>query len=58
MNLKKGFAGQEVEVKEVEDGIWVVSVLDYDLGYFDEEGKRIEPVDEPFKIKVLPMSPE
>lgn len=40
--------------------IWIftVSFLDYDLGYFDEAGKRVEPVDDPFKIKVLPMSPE
>lgn len=58
VNLSRAFAGQEVGVKEVEDGIWVVSFLDYDLGYFDEGGKRVEPVDDPFKIKVLPMSPE
>jgi putative transposase len=58
VNLSRAFAGQEVGVKEVEDGIWVVTFLDYDLGYFDEGGKRIEPVDDPFKIKVLPMSPE
>jgi putative transposase len=36
VNLSKAFAGQEVGVKEVEDGIWVVSFLDYDLGYFDQ----------------------
>jgi putative transposase len=36
VNLSKAFAGQEVGVKEVEDGIWVVSFLDYDLGYFDK----------------------
>jgi transposase InsO family protein len=58
VNLSKSFAGQEVGVKEVEDGIWVVSFLDYDLGYFDEAGKRVEPVSDPFQIKVLPMSPE
>lgn len=58
VNLSRAFAGQEVGVKEVEDGIWIVSFLDYDLGYFDEGGKRVEPVDDPFKIKVLPMSPE
>ena len=34
VNLSRAFAGQEVGVKEVEDGIWVVSFLDYDLGYF------------------------
>jgi hypothetical protein len=58
VNLSRAFAGQEVGVKEVEDGIWVVTFLDYDLGYFDAGGKRVEPVDDPFKIKVLPMSPE
>jgi putative transposase len=60
VNISKSFAGQEVGIKEVEDGIWVVSFLDYDLGYFDEKNKRLEPVDDPFKFgaKVLPMSPE
>lgn len=58
VNLSTAFAGQEVGIKEVEDGIWVVSFLNYDLGYFDEEGKRIEPVADPFGTKVLPMSPE
>lgn len=57
VNLSRSFAGQEVGIKEVEDGIWVVSFLDYDLGYFDQVAKRVEPVDDPFKIKVLPMSP-
>ena len=37
------FAGQEVGIKEVEDGIWVVTFLDYDLGYFDAGGKRVGP---------------
>lgn len=58
VNLSSAFAGQQVGIKEVEDGIWVVSFLDYDLGYFDEAGKRVEPVADPFQIKVLPMSPE
>lgn len=48
VNLSRAFAGQEVGIKEVEDGIWVVSFLDYDLGYFDEENMRVEPVDDPF----------
>jgi putative transposase len=42
----------------IEDRIWVVTFLDYDLGYFDAGDKSIEPVDDPFKIKVLPMCPE
>jgi len=58
VNLSTAFAGQEVGIKEVESGIWVVSFLGYDLGYFDEEAKRVEPVADPFGPKVLPMSPE
>jgi hypothetical protein len=30
----------------------------HDLGYFDEAGKRVEPVADPFGTKLLPMSPE
>lgn len=48
VNLSTAFAGQEVGIKEIEEGIWVVSFLDYDLGYFDEENMRVEPVDNPF----------
>lgn len=48
VNLSRAFAGQEVGIKEMEDGIWVVSFLNYDLGYFDEVSKRVEPVEDPF----------
>ena len=51
VSLSRAFAGQEVGIKEMEDGIWVVSFLDYDLGYFDEKGKRVEPVDDPFSVE-------
>jgi putative transposase len=27
----------------------------YDLGYFDDETCRLEPIDNPFTPKVLPM---
>jgi len=47
-NGKLRFAGQQVGIKEMEDGIWVVSFMDYDIGYFDEKGTRVEPVDDPF----------
>ena len=52
------FAGQDVGVRQVSDRIWLVSFMDYDLGYFDDEVCRLEPIDNPFKPKVLPMSPE
>ena len=32
--------------------------MDYDLGYFDDETCRLEPIANPFGPKVLPMCPE
>lgn len=57
INLSQVFAGQAVGIKEVNNGIWLVSFMDYDLGYFDEESTKFEPLDNPFGPKVLPMSP-
>src|SRR5215216_1812166 len=37
---------------------WLVSFMDYDLGYFDHDTCRLEPLENPFGPKVLPMSPE
>jgi hypothetical protein len=49
-------AGQAVGIKEVDDGIWLVSFMDYDLGYIDLEEKTLQPLPNPFGPKVLPMS--
>ena len=57
INLSQVFAGQKVGVKEVSDKIWLVTFMHYDLGYFDHETCRVEPADNPFEAKVLPMSP-
>ena len=56
INFSLVFAGQAVGIKEVSDGIWLVSFMDYDLGYFDLEGIRFEPIRNPFGPRVLPMS--
>ena len=45
--LSTGFAGQALGLKEVEEGIWSVSFMDYDLGYVDLEEKTLQPL-EPF----------
>jgi hypothetical protein len=42
---------------EVEEKIWLVSFLDFDLGYFDEKEGRVEPGPNPFEAKVLTMPP-
>lgn len=57
INLSTVFAGQKVGIKQTEDKIWLVSFMQYDLGYFDHETVRLEPLDNPFREKVLPMSP-
>ena len=58
VNVSQVFAGQQVGVRQVTDRIWLVSFMDYDLGYFDDETCRLEPIENPFGPKVLPMSPE
>jgi len=58
INLSQVFAGQDVGVKQVSERIWLVTFMHYDLGYFDDETCRLEPIENPFGPKVLPMSPE
>ena len=58
INLSHVFAGQNVGVTQVGERIWLVTFMQYDLGYFDDETCRLEPIDNPFGSKVLPMSPE
>ena len=58
INLSLVFTGQSVGIEQVSDNIWLVSFMDYDLGYFDHQTCRLEPLDNPFGPKVLPMSPE
>jgi putative transposase len=58
INLSQVFAGQTVGVKQTDDHLWLVSFMDYDLGYFDDETCRLEPIADPFGPRLLPMSPE
>ena len=58
INLSSVFAGQKVGVREVADDVWLVSFMDYDLGFFDKETSRVEPAPNPFDPeKLLTMSP-
>ena len=56
INLSTVMAGQRVGIKEVDDGIWLVSFMTYDLGYIDLEQKTLQTIDTPFGTSVLPMS--
>jgi putative transposase len=58
INLSAVFAGQDVGVKEVADHVWLISFMDFDLGFFDDQCSRVECAPNPFGAKVLPMSPE
>jgi hypothetical protein len=56
INLSKVFAGQNVGVKEISDKIWLVSFMEYDLGFFEHETCQLESAENPFGAKVLPIS--
>ena len=58
INLSLVFAGQSIGIRQVDDHLWLASFMHYDLGYFDDETCRLEPIDNPFGPKVLPMLPE
>jgi putative transposase len=58
INVSQVFAGQKVGVKQTDEHIWLVSFMHYDLGYFDDETCRLEPIENPFGPTLLPMSPE
>jgi hypothetical protein len=54
--LSKSLAGQAVGIKEVEDGIWLFSFMNYDFGSIDLEERTLQHLDNAFGPKVLPIS--
>jgi transposase InsO family protein len=56
INISHVMAGQRVGIKEVDEGIWIVSFMQYDLGYIDLEQKTLQPLDNPFGARLVPMS--
>ncbi len=51
-------AAQRIGIEEVDDGIWLVSFMRYDLGYVDLEQRTLQPLDNPFGTRLSPMSSE
>jgi hypothetical protein len=51
INISIVFAGQTLD-----DGIGLVSFMDYDLGHIDLEQKTLQPLDNPFGPRLSPMS--
>jgi len=58
IHLSTVLAGHDVGIRQVDERIWLVSFMSYDLGYFDLDSCRVEPIDNPFGPRVLTMSPE
>ena len=56
INISTVFAGQRLGIKEVDDGIWIVSFMSYDLGFIDLEQRTLQPLDNPFGPRLSPMS--
>lgn len=56
INISTALAGQRLGVKEVDDGIWLVSFMLYDLGYIDLEQRTLQTIDNPFGTRLSPMS--
>ncbi|KCZ54333.1 integrase core domain-containing protein, partial [Hyphomonas chukchiensis] len=52
INISTVLAGQRVGITEVDDGIWLVTFMHYDLGYIDLEQRTLQTIDNPFGAKV------
>jgi hypothetical protein len=56
INISTALAGQRLGIKEVDDSIWLVSFMRYDLGYIDLEQRTLQTIDNPFGTRMSPMS--
>lgn len=56
INISTVLAGHRLGIKEVDDGIWLVSFMAYDLGYIDLEQRTLQTIDNPFGTRLSPMS--
>jgi putative transposase len=55
INVSSVFAGQKVGITQVDDKIWIVQFMDYELGYFDTDSCRLEPIDNQLTSKLYTM---
>ncbi|UFS82651.1 transposase [Rhizobium sp. T136] len=55
INISTVLAGQKLGIKEVDDGIWLVSFMHYDLGDIDLEQRTLQTIDNPFGTRLSPM---
>lgn len=56
INISTVLAGYRLGIKELDDGIWLISFFRYDLGYIDLEQRTLLIIDNPFGTRWSPMS--
>ncbi|UHD44071.1 transposase [Aureimonas altamirensis] len=56
INVSTVLAGQRLGLKEVDDGIWLLSFMHYDLGYIDLDQRTLQTIENPFGTRLSPMS--
>ncbi len=56
VSISHVLAGRRLGIKEVDEGIWIVSFMQNDLGYIDLEQKTLQPLDNPFGTRLSPKS--
>ncbi len=56
INVSTVLAGQRLAITEVDNGIWLVSFMHFDLGYIDLEQRTLQTIDNPFATRLSPMS--
>lgn len=59
MARERALAEQGAGIREVDDQVWLVSLMHYDPGFFDNESCRVECAGNPFAPDtVLTLCPE
>ncbi|WFU86088.1 transposase [Rhizobium sp. CC1099] len=56
INVSTVLAGQTLGIKDVDEGIWLISFMHYDLGYIDLKQRTLQTIDNPFGTRLSPMS--
>jgi hypothetical protein len=46
----------ELDIEEVDDGVWLVSFMRYDLRYIDLEQRTLQTIENLFGTRLSPMS--
>ena len=54
INISTVLVGQRLGIKEVDDGIWLVSFISDDLGYIDLEQRTLQTIDTPCGPRLSP----